>query len=286
VRARRYDAGPYGRRGPALRATFLVVALVVWALTLGGRLRRHGAVVLCYHAVQERERERFAKQLRLIGQRGIATSEIANVSGPGRPRVALTFDDAFECLIDNALPALEASGVPASVYAVTEASGKTPFWEMPAEHPERGLPIMSEAQLREADARPLVTVGSHTMTHPKLTELADEPLRRELRESKARLEQILGRAVDELAYPHGDHDERVDAAATSAGYRRLLTLEPRVERGERGPLLGRFIMDAWASPLEFRLTIDGAYAWLGALRRLRAAHRRPVPATGMREATT
>jgi len=44
-------------------------------------------------------------------------------------------------------------------------------------------------------------------------------------------------------------------------------------------------MDPGASALEFRLTIDGAYAWLGALRRLRSERRTRTTATGMREAT-
>jgi len=285
VSARRYDAGPYGRRGTASRSAFLVVSLAVWALTLGGRLRRRGAVVLCYHSVRDHERERFAKQMRMIGRRGIAIDRINAAAAWGRPRVVVTFDDAFECLIENALPALEASGVPASVFAVTEASGKRPLWTMPAEHPEKDLAIMSDGQLRQIDARPSVRVGSHTLTHPRLSELPDDALRRELVGSKARLEDLLGREVDDLAYPHGDHSERVDAAAEAAGYRRLLTLEPRVERGERGRPLGRFIMDPGASALEFRLTIDGAYAWLGALRRLRSERRTRTTATGMREAT-
>ena len=61
-------------------------------------------------------------------------------------------------------------------------------------------------------------IGSHTVTHPKLTSIADEPLERELRESRERLEALLDRPCRSIAYPYGDVDQRVAEAAAAAGY--------------------------------------------------------------------
>ncbi len=72
------------------------------------------------------------------------------------------------------------------------------------------------AQARRSDHRPLsleevgelqegglVEVGAHTVTHPMLSALPPASQRREIRKSKARLEEILNRPVSSFAYPYG-----------------------------------------------------------------------------------
>ena len=58
-----------------------------------------------------------------------------------------------------------------------------------------------------------VTIGSHTMTHPILTSLNEEETEAETRDSRATLEQRLGREVSIFCYPNGDLN---DAALQSA----------------------------------------------------------------------
>lgn len=65
--------------------------------------------------------------------------------------------------------------------------------------------------LRSLSGAPGVTIGAHTLSHPMLAKHDEEFARRELVESKARLESELGLPVRHLAYPVGD--------ATSAGKR-------------------------------------------------------------------
>jgi peptidoglycan/xylan/chitin deacetylase (PgdA/CDA1 family) len=67
-----------------------------------------------------------------------------------------------------------------------------------------------------------IAFGSHTVTHPNLTQLPDEELAWELSESKQVLEQRLQQPIDLLAYPIGTasaFDARVIAAAERTGYR-------------------------------------------------------------------
>lgn len=49
----------------------------------------------------------------------------------------------------------------------------------------------------------LCRVGAHTMTHPVLAKLSPERQHHEIRQSKSRLEQIVGQPVTSFAYPHG-----------------------------------------------------------------------------------
>ena len=82
----------------------------------------------------------------------------------------------------------------------------------------------------------LVTVGSHTLTHPILTTLTEAEAEREICESRAQLEARLGRPVEVFCYPNGD----LDAAAVSLArrtYRLAVTAEPGVVPPGCDPLL-------------------------------------------------
>ena len=64
-----------------------------------------------------------------------------------------------------------------------------------------------------------------------LTALDDQELARELRESRETCETELGRRCPSLAYPYGDVDSRVAAAAATAGYEAAAALPGRLEQG-------------------------------------------------------
>jgi peptidoglycan/xylan/chitin deacetylase (PgdA/CDA1 family) len=64
----------------------------------------------------------------------------------------------------------------------------------------------------------LVEVGSHTVTHPVLTTLPLAAQREEIRQSKASLEDVLGRPVASLSYPHGSYTSQTAAFVREAGF--------------------------------------------------------------------
>lgn len=63
-----------------------------------------------------------------------------------------------------------------------------------------------------------IEIGSHTVTHPYLTRLTEDQLKRELVESKRVIERHTGRAAKSVAYPAGLYDRRVEACARDSGY--------------------------------------------------------------------
>jgi peptidoglycan/xylan/chitin deacetylase (PgdA/CDA1 family) len=76
---------------------------------------------------------------------------------------------------------------------------------------------------------PAVTIGAHTLTHPMLAKHGEEMARREMAESKAILEQRLGRTVRHLAYPVGDPTSagpREFRLAREAGFVTAVTTRP------------------------------------------------------------
>ena len=116
-----------------------------------------------------------------------------------------------------------------------------------------------------------VEFGSHTVSHPILSTLDAGALRRELVESKARIEAALGGACLALAYPNGgpgDYGERERAAARDAGYACAVSLGGRLN-GPRADLyaLDRININRHHDGPMFRAALTGL---LGAARRVRA----------------
>jgi peptidoglycan/xylan/chitin deacetylase (PgdA/CDA1 family) len=139
----------------------------------------------------------------------------------GKRGLHVTFDDAFRS-VANALPVLERLQFPATVFACAahaEEGRPLDVPELAAEaraHPDE-LATMDWDSLRDIAERG-VEIGSHTVSHPHLPRLSDAEIEIELADSRARLEDGLGRACPYLAYPYGEHDERVRAAAQKVGY--------------------------------------------------------------------
>ena len=178
-----------------------------------------GAIpVLVFHSVADRAGsdiwtlptatfERHAWAVRDSGRASLTFAELAahltaGTAPPG-PAVVVTFDDGFA---DNlAAAALCAEmGLRATFFITTDYIGM----------PE----MVSPGQIRQLAEIPGVEVGSHTVSHRRLDELPRAEVAVELRDSRARLEDILGRPVTTVAYPHGNYDARVKALARAGGY--------------------------------------------------------------------
>lgn len=97
---------------------------------------------------------------------------------------------------------------------------------------------LSWEQIRTLDPA-LISIGSHTCTHPMLTTLSAEALEREMRESRAALEQALDRKADLFSYPNGANNPVVVAAARRHYRCALTTRVACVETGDDPYLLPR-----------------------------------------------
>lgn len=96
------------------------------------------------------------------------------------------------------------------------------------------------AEAREMRANG-VEIGSHTMTHPILTRVEDERLKRELRQSKSRIEEVLKIRIEQFCYPNGDYDERVQREVAQTGYRIAVTTVSGLNKRGDDPLTLRRI---------------------------------------------
>lgn len=201
-------------------------------------------LILGYHGLSESwpspsaiPVKRLEGQLRYLlerGYRGTTFSE-AVLTPPRGKTVAVTFDDAYRSIAEQALPLLSSLGLPATLFVPTLWVGRSaPMgWRgidryIGGSHETELLP-MSWAEISSlADAG--WEIGSHTRSHPDLRTIADRSLADELAGSRADCEQRLGRPCVSVAYPYGSADPRVIRAARRAGYRVGAALPVRVRR--------------------------------------------------------
>lgn len=74
-------------------------------------------------------------------------------------------------------------------------------------------------QVRMLSSHPLVDIGAHTKNHPHLPSLGAAQAWREIRKSKATIENEIGTEVEAFAYPYGAHTLRERLMLKAAGYR-------------------------------------------------------------------
>ena len=198
-----------------------------------------GQPILTYHHVGKRPRgarlkglyvspRLFARQLVELLAAGFSMPPFQQIAAglpcPPRP-VFLTFDDGFRDVFDHALPVLRRGDCHSIVFLLSDLLGRSNEWQQRAGG--RVELLMDAAQVREWLAAGH-EIGSHSRTHPRLTQLAPEAAREEITASKKALEDRFGRLVAHFCYPYGDWNDRVRELVIEAGYTTACTTEPGI----------------------------------------------------------
>ena len=130
--------------------------------------------------------------------------------------IVLTFDDNYQGFYDNAYPLLKKYQFPATMFVHTNFVGVKKD-----DHPKMGWET-----LQKLDKEGLVTIGSHTMSHPEdIRKLNPDDQEKELSGSKKALEEKLGHDIPYLAYPDGFQDTTTRDIARRAGYTLAVTVD-------------------------------------------------------------
>jgi peptidoglycan/xylan/chitin deacetylase (PgdA/CDA1 family) len=102
--------------------------------------------------------------------------------------------------------------------------------------PGPGERALRREEIAKLAAGGLVEIGAHTVSHPRLAELAPEARDREVRESQAFLGDLVGRRVTSFAYPHGRHDAATRRILVESGFERACTSRAGTVRPHGDPL--------------------------------------------------
>ena len=162
----------------------------------------------------------FERQIQWIvrhGYTGIRPAEwLARCkSGAKLPRkpILITFDDAYADLTEHALPILRHFGLCATIFVVSALIGQSSVWDEGLGYST--LPLMSAEQIRYWASQG-IEFGSHSRTHPDLTNLSGETLLDEIVTSRDELAELLQRPVTSFAYPFGAINNAVHGVVQSS----------------------------------------------------------------------
>lgn len=252
------------------RAIVLGVSCVVFlfdcarrtVFRMAGRRLPGTCVVLLYHAISAAERAAFARQMRVLCRLATPLGESLDQGvGSLRRTVLVTFDDGLVSFLENALPELQRSRIPAVLFVVSGALGTPPRW---SHYSTEQLP--QERTLTEDELRALpetVLIGSHTVTHPMLTLLDKNEARSEIRDSRIQLERLVRKPVKFLSFPYGAFSEELATCCRDEGYERVFSTLPLLASTSPDQFItGRVNVSPADSELEFRLKLCGCYRWL------------------------
>ncbi len=165
--------------------------------------------------------EKFASDLQAILDAGYKTmffSEALDYLDQEKmpeKAVIITFDDGAKDYMSSAFPILQAYEMKSTMFLQSHVRSSN--W-------------LSEDDIRSLHDSGLVEFGSHTKYHEYLTRVSEVVVRKEIQESKEKIESLIEQPVQVLSYPFGLYNDRVEELVEEAGYEMALTIDSGVEQ--------------------------------------------------------
>jgi len=183
---------------------------------------RNEPAILTYHAIGTVSRGEplhsafvpaaaFEAQMGFLARRREVVS--LEQAAAGAAGVAITFDDAYESVLTDAVPVLRRLGLPAAIFVPTKWIGDRNRWDA-AQTP---LSVMTGDQLAELDADGF-EIASHGHAHIDLGRADAATAREDIEASARTLEDLLGARPRHFAYPFGSSSPQARDAVAAAGF--------------------------------------------------------------------
>jgi peptidoglycan/xylan/chitin deacetylase (PgdA/CDA1 family) len=179
---------------------------------------KNSASILMYHSISENGEffavnpSEFSWQMEFLNNSGYKVIRLKELFDKILARekfapktVVLTFDDGYEDNYLAAFPILKKYNFPATIFLATSRIGNKKYVN------KRGInfSIMDWNQIEEMHNSGLIDFEPHTVSHPKLSQLAVDEAEREILESRIILEKKLNKKCEFFAYPYGDFNKNV-----------------------------------------------------------------------------
>ena len=232
--------------------------------------------VLLYHSIGEKTpddtcdirvtAEEFHKQMEYLYREDYKVCDLGDLidhmktgGNIDKKSVAITFDDGYEDVLTNTLPTLQKFGFSATAFVVPEyikrrkRRGRGAFdnWN-----------YLSLEQVQEL-GRQGISIGSHSVTHRRLSCLGQAEVRQEVIDSQQQLEDAIKRPIALYSYPYGCFDEELKRLLRSTGY--VAACSSIMGRNDcKTDLfeLRRTEITGYDSEFEFEKKVNGCYDWM------------------------
>ena len=154
--------------------------------------------------------------LRSLGYRTVSLSDLADAllgkTVLPKRAVVITFDDGYEGTYRAAFPILQRYGFTGTLFLIAED-----FCGHAKSENKRAFPILTHQQVFEMINNGF-HIGSHSVSHARLTELPVSQEQSEIESSKKILEDRFGCALTAFCYPYGLHSRDMEKRVEQAGY--------------------------------------------------------------------
>ena len=194
-------------------------------------VKKAGFRVLLYHSINKADAddtlgiritlENFSEQMEFLYRGGYKVcrlkelvESIEKMKAIPKKAIAITFDDGYKDNLENAFPILQRFNFPATIFI-------TPSYIECKKYNAQDYWVKWE-YLSWQDIRQLsslnITIGSHSFSHRRLSNLTLEEMEKEVINSKQRLEERLGTPVKLFSYPHGSVNQKLKDVLRQVGY--------------------------------------------------------------------
>lgn len=211
---------------------------------------------LMYHSILQSSKvedifslslDKFTAQLELLKKDNVKLIPFSNAESG----VSITFDDGHRDNYELAVPLLLEKQIPFTIFLITDFIS------------EAHKDYLDKDQIKELAKNPLVTFGTHGKTHRPLSGIGIDEAKEELRASKAMLEDLIGKEVTTMSFPHGQFNNEILENAQRFGYQRCGT---SIATGNpvQGPKLqvNRHCIYSCETLLSFKQKINGKWDWI------------------------
>ncbi len=173
----------------------------------------------------------FRDQIRQLSARYelVDLETVATTRDPSQKRVAITFDDGFRNVYENAIPVLEEFDAPATLFVCPAFIDDENIDKLRDRHDlgasAHDISLTTE-QLRELAADDRFTIGNHSYSHPNLSTISERSdIEAEVTGAKHWLENRLDVSIDCFSYPYGAYNEET-ASVVADTHDVVVTSEP------------------------------------------------------------
>ncbi len=204
--------------------------------------------ILMYHAFGAPDEQpsrfivparRFAQQMAWLKRRHyhvLSLSEFVAYQTehrlPPARSIVITIDDGYTDVYRVAHPILRRYHFPATLFVVSDRVGTANHWDQQGELAGRSLSDWSDLRQMVCGG---MEIGAHTRTHPHLKTLPADAVWAEIDGSRADIERELSAPVQTFAYPYGEYDQAVEAAANRSGFLGSCSVRPYLAAASIAP---------------------------------------------------
>ncbi len=158
--------------------------------------------------------ENFEKQISYLLKRGF--KQVENDYEKIEKNLIITFDDGFYDNIIFGLPLFKKLKIKPIIFVIVGYVSTDKVWDRYKDYEKDRF--MKWEEIKEIINQD-IEIGSHTLSHPHLTQITLEKAKEEIFSSKKVLEDKIGKEVKFFCYPYGEFNENIIEFVKIAGYR-------------------------------------------------------------------